>query len=65
VRRAYIAAVGDCWRLRRHILSERRRIKAWRQRDDFWMLRFLRPELNRWREFQRVRRLGLPKVDDK
>lgn len=65
VRRAYVAAVLDCWRLRRHILAERRRIKALRQRGDFWMLRFLRPELNRWREFQRVRRLGLPKVDDK
>lgn len=65
VRRAYLAAVGDCWRLRKHIRAERRRLKGLRRRGDFWMLRFLRTSLNRLEEFQRLRRLGLPKVDSK
>ena len=62
VRRAYWDAVMDCWRLRRHILAERRRIRQFRRRGDLWMLRFLRWRLNRWDELQRVRRFGVPKV---
>jgi GT2 family glycosyltransferase len=65
VRRAYLEAVWDCWRLRRHIISERRRIHQFRRHGDFWMLRFLRPRLNRWREFRRFQRFGLPRVDRK
>jgi hypothetical protein len=34
-----------------------------RRRTDFWMLRFLRGRFNRWREFKRFRRFGLPKVE--
>jgi GT2 family glycosyltransferase len=62
VRRAYWDAVADCWRLRRHILAERRRIRRFRRRGDLWMLRFLRWRLNRWDELQRVRQFGVPKV---
>jgi GT2 family glycosyltransferase len=62
VRRAYWDAVADCWRLRGHIRTERRRIRQFRRRGDLWMLRFLRCRLNRWDEIQRVRRDGLPKV---
>jgi GT2 family glycosyltransferase len=65
VRRAYLDAVRDCWRLRHHILAERRRLRALRRRGDFWMLRFLQPRFNRWREFRRFRRFGLPRVDSK
>ncbi len=65
VRRAYLAAVWDCWRLRKHIRAERRRLKALRRRGDFWMLRFFRGSLNRLEELRRVRRFGLPKVDSK
>jgi N-acetylglucosaminyl-diphospho-decaprenol L-rhamnosyltransferase len=65
VRRAYIETVHDCWRLRRHIFAERRRVRALRKHGDLWMLRFLRPRLNRWRELRRFRRFGLPKVDAK
>jgi hypothetical protein len=65
VRRAYVDAVLDCWRLRRHIFAARRRIRSFRRRGDFWILRFVRPRLNRWREFRRFQRLGLPKVDSK
>jgi hypothetical protein len=62
VRRAYWDAVADCWRLRRHILAERRHIRQFRRRGDLWMLRFLRWRLNRWDEIQRVRQFGVPKV---
>ena len=65
LRRAYFEAVRDCWRLRGHIMAERRRVGGFRQRGDFWMLRFLQPHLNRWREFRRFRRFGLPRVDSK
>lgn len=62
VRRAYLDAAADCWRLRRHILAERRRIAQFRRRGDLWMLRFLRWRFNRWDEIQRVARSGPPKV---
>lgn len=62
VKRAYWDAVTGCWRLRKHVLSERRRIRQFRRRGDFWMLRFLRWRLNRWYELQRLRQFGLPKI---
>jgi GT2 family glycosyltransferase len=62
LRRAYWDAAADCWRLRKHILAERGRIRQFRRRGDLWMLRFLRWRLNRWEEIQRLRRFGLPKV---
>ncbi len=64
VKRAYWDALVDCWRLRKHILAERRRIRQFRRRGDLWMLRFLRWRLNRWDEVQRLRRFGVPKVTD-
>jgi N-acetylglucosaminyl-diphospho-decaprenol L-rhamnosyltransferase len=62
LKRAYWDAIADCWRLRRHVLAERRRIRQFRRRGDLWMLRFLRLRLNRWDEVQRLRRYGVPKV---
>ncbi len=62
IRRAYLGAFGDCWRLRHHIRAERRRVRQFRRRGDWWMLRFLRLRLNRWDELIRLRRLGVPKV---
>ena len=62
VSRAYLGAVADCWRLRGHILTERRRIRQFRRRGDLFMLRFLRWRLNRWDELQRVSRHGLPRI---
>ena len=62
LRRAYWDAVADCWRLRQHILAERRRIRQYRRRGDLWMLRFLRWRFNRWQELQRLRQSGMPKV---
>jgi GT2 family glycosyltransferase len=59
------AAIKDCWRLRHHVLAERRRIAAFRKHGDFWMLRFFRLEPNRWFEIKRVFRYGLPRVNRK
>lgn len=61
-RRTFLDVVVDCWRLRRHIWRERRRIASFRRRSDWWLLRFLGWRLNRWDEVQRVRKYGLPKV---
>ncbi|HVY68543.1 MAG TPA: glycosyltransferase family 2 protein [Verrucomicrobiae bacterium] len=62
VKRAYLDAVIECWRMRDHLATERRRVRGFRRRGDFWMLRFLRLRFNRWDEIQRARLLGLPKV---
>jgi GT2 family glycosyltransferase len=62
-RRACLAAFGDCWRLRKHVLAERKRVAGFRQRSDWWMLRFFRWRLNRWFEIKRLFQFGLPRVD--
>jgi GT2 family glycosyltransferase len=62
VKRAYWDAVTDCWRLRSHVLAERRRVRQFRRQGDFWMLHFLRWRLSRWDEVVRIWRLGFPKV---
>lgn len=62
VRRAYWESLTHCWKLRRHVRHQRKRVRAFRARSDWWMLRFLRLRLNRWDEMLRMRRLGLPKV---
>jgi N-acetylglucosaminyl-diphospho-decaprenol L-rhamnosyltransferase len=65
VREVYLAAFADCWRLRGHILNERRRIRQCRRRSDWQMLRFFRWQLNRWDEIRRLWRFGIPKVTPK
>jgi GT2 family glycosyltransferase len=62
-RRTYLEAVADCWLLRGHLGQWRARIREFRKRGDFWMLRFLRLRLARWEELRRVCKTGLPKVD--
>ena len=62
VRRAYWDALADCWRLRGHVLAERKRIRQFRRHSDWWMLRFLRWRLNRWDELRRMMRFGKPHV---
>jgi GT2 family glycosyltransferase len=64
IRQAYLEALADCWRLRHHVRDWRRRIGAFRQHGDFWMLRFLRLQPSRWDEVKRLFNLGLPKVDN-
>lgn len=62
VKRAYLDAVTDCWRLRRHIGAERARLRPLRRRGDWWMLRFFRLRLNRWDEICRLWKFGGPQV---
>jgi len=62
VKRAYLDAFLSCWKLRNHIAAERRRIRGFRRRSDWGMLRFFRFRLNRWDELQTLRRYGVPKV---
>ncbi len=64
IRRAYLGAYTDWWRLRGHVLAERRRVRKFRKRSDWWMLRFLRLRPNRWYEVARLREFGLPKVSE-
>lgn len=61
-KRTFLDALAGCWRLRYHICAERRRIRQFRKRSDWRMLRFLKGRFNRWDEVRRVRQLGLPKV---
>lgn len=65
VRKAYISAVWDTFKMRRHIFEWRRRIAGFRRRDDFWMLRFLKFKPGHWNEIARVFKMGSPKVDAK
>jgi GT2 family glycosyltransferase len=64
VRRAYLRALSDCWRLRHHVCRERKRVKKLRRHGDLWMLRFLRPGFSRYaHEMKRFLKHGPPKVD--
>lgn len=65
IRRAYIDAVRGCWELRGHVQKERRRIAAFRRRNDWGMLRFLTWRMNRWDEMKRLATFGVPKVVSK
>jgi len=64
VKRAYLEAIADCWRLRPHVRSERERIARFRKRTDWGMLRFFRLRLNRWDEMRNLRKHGLPKMTE-
>lgn len=65
VKASFWDALLDCWRQRRRISQERKKVAAFRKRSDFWMLRFFKFRLNRWDEVKRAFRLGLPRVDSK
>jgi GT2 family glycosyltransferase len=62
VRKAYLDALREFWRLRPHVREERKRLRTLRRRSDWWMLRFLRWRPNRWDEVVRTARYGVPKV---
>jgi GT2 family glycosyltransferase len=65
VRKAYLSAILEAFKMHGHVREWRRRIRGFRQRGDFWMLRFLRFKLSRWDEVKRLFKFGLPKVDAK
>ena len=63
VRQSYVRAVPACWAMRAHVRDWRRRIRGFRQRGDFQMLRFLRFKPSRWTDFTKLLHWGVPKVD--
>ena len=63
VKRGYLEAAQDCWRLRAHICEQRKQINSYRRRGDFRMLRFLQLTPSRWPEIKRVFQMGVPRVD--
>lgn len=65
IRKAYISAICDAFKMYPHVREWRKRIRGFRQRGDFWMLRFLRVKPSRWDEVTRLLRFGAPKVDAK
>lgn len=54
-------ALADAWRLRGHVRRQRRFIRTFRRRGDFWMLRFLRFGFGRYEEIEKIFKRGLPK----
>lgn len=62
IRRAYLRALSDVWRLRHYIREHRRIIGYQRKHGDFWMLRFMKLWPGRWPEIRRMLRHGPPKV---
>lgn len=65
VRKSYLSAIGAAFGMHGHVREWRRRIRGFRQRGDFWMLRFLRLKPSRWDEVERLFKFGAPKVDAK
>ncbi len=61
--RSFWDPIRDCWRLRGHIRAKRQQVAGFRQRGDFWMLRFLTWRFSRWDNYKTFFRLGLPKIN--
>jgi GT2 family glycosyltransferase len=60
---ALIKPIMDCWRLKGHILAERRRIRSFRQRGDIWIIRhFFTLQFGRWMDVKRLFESGV-KID--
>jgi hypothetical protein len=58
-----VLAARDFWRLRGHILRQRKTVAMFQKPSDSWMLRLFRLKLNRWFEIKRLFQFGLPRVD--
>ena len=55
-------ALCGCWKLRDHVRRERKRIKSFRKRGDFWILRFFSFRFGRWEDYHAILKHGMPKV---
>ncbi len=64
-RASFRSVLADCWRLRSHVMQERKRVASFRKRSDFWMLPLFRLRPNRWFEVTRLFKFGMPRVDAK
>jgi len=65
VRNSYLRGIIDAFRMLPHVRAWRKKIKGFRQRGDFWMLRFLYFRSTRLGELRQIFKVGLPKVDTK
>jgi GT2 family glycosyltransferase len=65
VRKSYLSAVADAFRMLPVVRQRRAAIRRFRKRGDLWMLRFLRLKPGRWDEVKRLFAFGTPKVDAK
>lgn len=65
IKKSYLDAIGDAFRMLPEVRAWRRRIRGFRQRGDFGMLRFLRLMPSRWTELKRIFKFGAPKIDVK
>lgn len=63
VRKSYGGAVAGAFRMSNHVRACRRQNRQFRQRSDFWMLRFLKLKPSRWEDVRRLFSGGIPKVD--
>jgi GT2 family glycosyltransferase len=62
-RRVSLDVFAGCWRLRNHVLKERKRIRTFRRRGDIWMLRFFRLGFGRSYEIKAILKRGFPKFN--
>jgi len=57
---AFLKPLGDCWRLRRHIVEQRKKNRQIRQRGDWWIFRhFFRFDFGRWTDVKRLFKFGI------
>jgi N-acetylglucosaminyl-diphospho-decaprenol L-rhamnosyltransferase len=63
IRWALLKPVADCWRMRRHIVKQRRKINNIRQRGDGWIFcHFFSLRFGRWGDVRRLLKFGV-KID--
>jgi GT2 family glycosyltransferase len=63
VRWSLLKPLADCWRLRHHVLQQRKRNRVLRRHGDWWMLRhFFRFAIGRWMDVRRLFQFGI-KID--
>lgn len=62
-KRVSLDVFADFWRLRGHVFRERKRIRSFRRRGDFWMLRFFRLGFGRSHEIGAILKRGFPKFN--
>lgn len=65
IRTSYLSAIAAAFGMHKHVFEWRRRIRKFRRRGDFFMLRFLKFRPARWDDVKRMFRFGPPKVDAK
>ncbi len=62
-KKSCLDAFADFWRLRHHVLAERKRIRSFRRRSDFWLLRFFRLGVGRKYLIKDILKRGFPKFN--